>query len=77
MNKTITVKDIISLYDPCLDHKMIIHGLADVGIGCVVWGWQELVKQCFDFEVDSIGVRDGVLAIWLKDKHQEDFKKLL
>lgn len=77
MDKIITVKDIIFLYDPCLDHQVSIHGLADVSIGCIVWGWDELVRQSFDFEVESIGVREGVLAIWLKDKHQEDFKKLL
>lgn len=64
----ITVEDILNLYDPCRDHEVAIcQSLEDDDLHVMI-GWQVQQSIYIKCEVDSIGVRDGKLAIWPTDE---------
>lgn len=72
----ITVEDILNLYDPCRDHEVVIcQSLEDDDLHVMI-GWQ--VQQSFYIkcEVDSIGVRDGNLAIWPTDESLREVEEI-
>lgn len=66
--KNITVEDILNLYDPCRDHEVAICQSLEVDDLHVMIGWQVQQSIYIKCEVDSIGVRDGKLAIWPTDE---------
>lgn len=63
-----TVEDILNLYDPCRDHEVAICQSLEVDDLHVMIGWQVQQSIYIKCEVDSIGVRDGKLAIWPTDE---------
>ena len=64
----ITVENILNLYDPCRDHEVAICQSLEIDDLHVMIGWQVQQSIYIKCEVDSIGVRDGKLAIWPTDE---------
>lgn len=64
----ITVEDILDLYDPCRDHEVLFSTSMDVDQLVKLNGMKLQLSQFINCEVDSIGVRDGLLAIWPTDE---------
>lgn len=72
----ITVEDILNLYDPCRDHEVAICQSLDVDDLHVMIGWQVQQSIYIKCEVDSIGVRDGNLAIWPTDEALREVEEI-
>lgn len=69
------VEEILDLYDPCRDHLVWIATSLDVSMLKLMLGWQVQKSPYIKMEVDSIGVRDGNLAIWPTDESLKNYKK--
>lgn len=63
-----TVEDVLNLYDPCRDHYCYISTSLEVCALTKMIGMQLQNSPYAKMEVDSIGVRNGALAIWPTDK---------
>ena len=72
----ITVEDILNLYDPCRDHEVAICQSLEVDDLQVMIGWQVQQSIYIKCEVDSIGVRDGNLAIWPTDEALREVEEI-
>ena len=62
-----TVEEILDLYDPCRDHFVLIATSLEVSVLTRMLGMQLQKSPFAKMEVDSIGVRDNILAIWPTD----------
>ena len=62
-----TVEEILDLYDPCRDHFCLIATSLEVSVLTRMLGMQLQKSPFAKMDVDSIGVRDNILAIWPTD----------
>ena len=72
----ITVEDIMNLYDPCRDHTVLLYGDEDCSKYDKCVGYQKLVQESCNLEVDSIGVREGYLGIWITDEDAPKYRAI-
>ena len=71
----ITVEDILNLYDPCRDHSCLLCRSEDCDDLHHYVGYELQQSKFIHCEVDSIGVRDGFLAIWPTDESLKEIAK--
>lgn len=71
----IKVEDILNLYDPCRDHSCLLCRSEEVDDLHHYVGYELQQSKFIHCEVDSIGVRDGLLAIWPTDESLREIAK--